>query len=488
MVELVLTDNKGASRGYRMNLTIIPVEVEFVYLSTDKLAELVKPGVRAKIVYTDRFGNVTVKFNAEMVTDYDWKKLITPETLDVYIEPSGNRSIDEPHFNLSKLNFTWEIKSFEVDTMKLHFSFGDPIWISRETDHDLVVIDFHKSLNVLKSKNLVPAFYQNGRKLQDGGFNERTSNNQAVYEKDWIIKAKIPKQVPPTKQWEYFVWWVDAIRISLLVTLACSLLMANSFSTSLWYCLAYLRYCQVTLHLPMLATPVTLNLLQFCATMLAFPRFDVFNWLWSRETHFNLFDFDEQYKLKAWIADQQEDIGYRTHNTMINLSTLAVVLFVYPCLWAIYWVFRGCLPFCVRRGLSRERTKKCKAFVDWLDKSLFYRWIFALFLFGFMEFVIAGFLGMYKPLDTYTNETVGNILAYIALCVPLIALPAVYILLHEDKDKYDEDKAMKKMLPKTHTHFSVRHKRLSGWFFYPIYMAHRFTYLMLIMVFTAPTA
>ena len=125
-----------------------------------------------------------------------------------------------------------------------------------------------------------------------------------MYELDWVIKAKVPKQVPPTAQWNYFVYWVDAIRITLIVTLIVSILMAYWFQTSLWYCLAYLRYCQVTLHLPMLATPVSLNLLQFCATMLAFPRFDVFNWLWSREASWGLFDFNEQYLMKAWIADQ----------------------------------------------------------------------------------------------------------------------------------------------------------------------------------------
>ena len=64
------------------------------------------------------------------------------------------------------MNFTWSIRSFEKDEMKLHLDFGDPIWVSRETDHDLVVIDFRKTLNILKSKLKVPAqFGSRSRKL-----------------------------------------------------------------------------------------------------------------------------------------------------------------------------------------------------------------------------------------------------------------------------------------------------------------------------------
>lgn len=294
--------------------------------------------------------------------------------------------------------------------------------------------------------------------------------------------------MPPTDQWKYFVYWVDCIRITLITTLICSLVMAAWFQTSLWYCLAYLRYCQVTLHLPMLATPVTLNLLQFCATLLAFPRFDIFNWIWSRETHWGYFDFDEHYLLKAWIADQQEDIGYRTHNTLINLSTLAVALLVYVCLWGAYWILRAFQP-CCSRMLNKERSKKLAKFLEWSNKQLFYRWLFALFLFGFMEFVIAGFLGMYKPLDTYPNETMGNLTAYVSLCVPLVGIPAVYIWLHEERGGYyDEDKDFKRMFPSSVTHFSVSTKKPASFFFYPIYIAHRVIYLLLILVFTTPSS
>lgn len=95
-----------------------------------------------------------------MVTDFDWRSKLTSDVLDVWIEPSGGRQDEEPNFNTSKLNFTWSIRSFEVDTLKLHLDFGDPIWISRETDHDLIVIDFRKTLDILKSKLKVPAQFR----------------------------------------------------------------------------------------------------------------------------------------------------------------------------------------------------------------------------------------------------------------------------------------------------------------------------------------
>lgn len=173
---------------------------------------------------------------------------------------------------------------------------------------------------------------------------------------------------------------------------------------------------------------------------------------------------------------------------MINLSTLAVVLFVYIAAWGMYWIILAIQP-CASRCLNKERSKKFTKFVDWYHKSLFYRWIFVLFLFGFMEFIIAGFLGMYKPLDSYPNETLGNLMAYVSLCVPLICLPAVYIWLHEEKDgTYDQDKDVVRMFPKSHTHFAVSVKKKAGFLFYPLYMAHRTIYLLLILVFTSPTS
>lgn len=43
-----------------------------MFLSSNKYADPITPGVRAKVTYTDRFGNLTLKFNSEMFTDFDW--------------------------------------------------------------------------------------------------------------------------------------------------------------------------------------------------------------------------------------------------------------------------------------------------------------------------------------------------------------------------------------------------------------------------------
>lgn len=51
--------------------------------------------------------------------------------------------------------------------MKLQLNFTNPIWISRETTHDNVVIDFRKTLNILKSKQKIPALFRSrARALQ----------------------------------------------------------------------------------------------------------------------------------------------------------------------------------------------------------------------------------------------------------------------------------------------------------------------------------
>lgn len=60
----------------------------------------------AKIIKIDNLGLVTVKFNNKInnlsLTD------VNRTVLDMYVKPAWDRHLNEPYFNLSKLNFTWE--------------------------------------------------------------------------------------------------------------------------------------------------------------------------------------------------------------------------------------------------------------------------------------------------------------------------------------------------------------------------------------------
>lgn len=89
----------------------------------------------------------------------------------------------------------------------------------------------------------------------------------------------------------------------LLTVFGVSLLLSKYFNTTLCYVVCYMRYCQVVLHLPILGTPLTSNLMFFCRDFLDFPKMNIFGQIWDIQTNFEQFDFDMQFKLRNTIPD-----------------------------------------------------------------------------------------------------------------------------------------------------------------------------------------
>ena len=38
---------------------------------------------------------------------------------DIYVVPAESRHLDDPNFNMTKLNFTWVVDSYELDTLDI---------------------------------------------------------------------------------------------------------------------------------------------------------------------------------------------------------------------------------------------------------------------------------------------------------------------------------------------------------------------------------
>ena len=81
-------------------------------------------------------------------------------------------------------------------------------------------------------------------------------------------------------------------------------------------------------HLPMLSIMMPANVSGFFSIILPIVTFDIIDPEWSTEL---LFDFDEpgQERLNIHILDQMQDLGYDSHNSMLNLGSLALFSFVY---------------------------------------------------------------------------------------------------------------------------------------------------------------
>ena len=84
--------------------------------------------ITAKIVSSDQFGEMLIKFSENMRTSINLTS-INHQYLDIYVLPSNNWTDYEP-FNVSKLNFTWTVTSFKKDQMIIKMDFVEPNFIS----------------------------------------------------------------------------------------------------------------------------------------------------------------------------------------------------------------------------------------------------------------------------------------------------------------------------------------------------------------------
>ena len=62
--------------------------------------------------------------------------------LDIYINPYYER-LKSPDFNVTALNFTWDVVSFDGDTLKIQLNFNDPFYISIGEIYDELVVNFY---------------------------------------------------------------------------------------------------------------------------------------------------------------------------------------------------------------------------------------------------------------------------------------------------------------------------------------------------------
>ncbi len=60
-----------------------------------------------------------------------------------------------------------------------------------------------------------------------------------------------------------------------------SLFFGILFSNTVWMTLAYIRYLQITLHLPMMTVIVPTNVIIFIKKTLPVPRLDILKWFYN---------------------------------------------------------------------------------------------------------------------------------------------------------------------------------------------------------------
>ena len=135
-IDIILTDSYDLTNKYVM----------FIKLQLNETAQkniTVAPWIPPKCPETFRnisavfsppssFGVLTITFNETMTDmnsnlDFNYSQLISNETLDIYLDPKGNWQDDIDNFNMSNLNFTWNVTKYENRTLTIQLKFNDAL-------------------------------------------------------------------------------------------------------------------------------------------------------------------------------------------------------------------------------------------------------------------------------------------------------------------------------------------------------------------------
>lgn len=164
--------------------------------------------------------------------------------------------------------------------------------------------------------------------------------------------------------------------------------MNTAFPGAASLLVSWINSLQILIHLPMLYIIIPANVSQFFGVIIPIVTFDVLD---PEYTTMLVLDFDEdrQEELNIKILDQMEDLGYDSHNSILNLGSLAIFTVIYFVKVILYFIILKPYVRFSGRGASFQQS---------LQDSLFFGEIIFLTLESYFEFLIAGYLNIQEPL------------------------------------------------------------------------------------------
>lgn len=157
-----------------------------------------------------------------------------------------------------------------------------------------------------------------------------------------------------------------------------------------------------------------------------------------------------------------KDLGYGSHNSILNLGTLALLSVLYYIRLMFYlFVVKPFVYF----------TKKGGAYMSKLGDCLFYGELLFLTMEAYLEFLIAGYLNLSEPLGTTDGEIGADVLAWYVVMLCLIIIPLLFIyILSRPLEVINKKKFYKKW---DGLYEGIKTKEKSTIFFYPVFCVRR---------------
>lgn len=161
------------------------------------------------------------------------------------------------------------------------------------------------------------------------------------------------------------------------------------------------------------------NVSEFYSIIIPVAMFDVLDADWTTQL---VFEFDEegQENLSGHIPGQMADLGYETHNAMLNLGSLAI--------FSTVWVLQ--VPFLFISYCLKSKMKIMKRTYKYLKKSMMFGSLIALLIDACFEFLISGYLQLKHPLFSKSGESTSFYIAIGGLTMVLgfLQISFVYML------------------------------------------------------------
>ena len=115
-----------------------------------------------------------------------------------------------------------------------------------------------------------------------------------------------------------------------------------------------------------------------------------------------------------------EDLGYDTHNSMLNLGSLAIFSFLY---------YVKLIAYVAVVKPIYHYSKKGGYLMKSMAESLFYGEIIFMNIEAYLEFLIAGYLNINEPLTSRNGEIISIFIGWYCVFMSLVLMPVLFVFL-----------------------------------------------------------
>jgi len=149
------------------------------------------------------------------------------------------------------------------------------------------------------------------------------------------------------------------------------------------------------------------------------------------------------------------DLGYESHNQILNLGSLAIFLCLYFLKLLLYLIL---LPISLV-------SPRLKPLVEKVKEGLFFRELLALLIEAYLEMLISTYLQFKAPLRTTNGELSAVVTGYICIVLILVFLPIACIWILSQPIERIKDDQFKNTWEDLYSGLRTRSKWEIGYYF-----------------------